>query len=207
MNSRFQNFKLPHEVIDVIIDEWCDRERGTRAVPTTKLELKNELGRAVGLGNGEENNTPAKGIYRYCSGETPLSLDKALAICRYMHNFELIQWMGYQAGMVMTPRAVIEELEGLETADIFDQIVECLTDTTYFIETLSRTYQSKPCFELITKIEGVFFKATLQMERCRLMFRKLIEKMMKPGSQGELWFGFEEKKTRKGRKNGRKETA
>lgn len=208
MNSRFQNFKLPHEVLDVIIDEWCDHERQVRHVPTTKLELKNELGRSVGLGNGDENNTPAKGIYRYCSGETPLSLDKALAICRYMQNFELIQWMGYQAGMVMTPRAVIEELEGLDAADIFDQIVECLTDTTQFIETLSRTYQSKPCFELITKIEGVFFKATLQMERCRLMFRKLIEKMMKPGAQGELWFGFDSlKKTRKGRKNGRKETA
>ncbi len=202
MINRFQNYKTPHEVLDVVIDEWCDEEKQTRHVPASKLELKNELGRAVGLGNGEDNNTAAKGIYRYCSGETPLSLDKALHICRYIHNYELIQWMGYQAGMIMTPRAVLDELDGMDASDIFDQIVECLKDTTSFIETLSRTYQSKPCFELITKIEGVFFKATLQMERCRLMFRKLIEKMMKPGTQGEIWFGFESKTKKRRKANG-----
>jgi len=60
MSDRFHSFKSPHEVLDVIIDEWCDGQRETRPVPVTKLELKNELGRAVGLGNGDDCNTAAK---------------------------------------------------------------------------------------------------------------------------------------------------
>jgi len=197
VNSRFQTCKTPHEVCDIIIDEWCDREREIRPTPVTKLELKNELGRAIGLGNGDDPNAPAKGVYRYCSGETPLSVEKALLICNYIKNYELIQWLGYQAGMIMTPRTVIDHLESLDAEDIFDEIVACLKETTNFIETLSTTYQAKPCFELVVRIEGVFLKTALQMEKCRLMFRKLIEKMMQPGSQGEIWLGFESKKKRK----------
>lgn len=200
MNSRFQTCKTPHEILDIVIDEWCDRERETRPNPTTKLELKNELGRAIGLGNGDDPNAPAKGIYRYCSGETPLSVEKALLICRYIKNYELIQWMGYQAGMIMTPRETIDHIDTLDAEDIFDEIVSCLRENTSFIETLSKTYQAKPCFEMVTRIEGIFLKTVLQMEKCRLMFRKLIEKMMDPGSQGELWFGFESKKKRKVKK-------
>jgi len=201
MNSRFQTCKTDYEVLDIVIDEWCDRERETRHTPATKLELKNELGRAIGLGNGDNHDAPAKSVYRYCSGETPLSVSKALAICNYIKNYELIQWLGYQAGMIMTSRAEVDKLDGMDAEDIFDNIVFCLKETTNFIETLSKTYQSKPCFELITRIEGVFLKTSLQMEKCRLMFRKLIEKMMKPGAQGELWFGFESKKDRKRRGN------
>lgn len=202
MNNRFYGCKTAHEVLDIVIDEWCDRERDTRPSPTSKLELKNELGRVVGLGNGDDHNAPAKGIYRYCSGETPLSIEKALAISRYIRNYELIQWIGYQAGMIMTPRAAIEQLDSLGPEDILDQIVECLKDTTRFIETLSRSYQSKPCLELINRIEGVFLKTSLQMEKCRLMFRKLIEKMLNPGRQGEIWFGFEKKPIKMHKKGG-----
>lgn len=197
--NRFERFKSPCEVLDIIIDEWCDQERDIRPNPTTKLELKNELGRAIGLGNGDDPNAPAKGIYRYCSGETPLSVEKTLLICHYIENYEFIQWLGYQAGMIMTHRAIIDNLDGLANEDIFEQIVMCLKETTGFVETLSHTYQSKPCYQLIVRIEDVFLKAMLQMEKCRLMLRKLIERMIKPGSQGELWFGFEPKKKNKKR--------
>ena len=202
VNNRFYDCKHAYEVLDILIDEWCDNERDTRPSHTSKLELKNELGRAVGLGNGDDHNAPAKGIYRYCSGETALSIEKALVISRYIRNYELIQWIGYQSGMIMTPRAAIDELDSMGPEDILDQIVECLKDTTRFIETLSRSYQSKPCLELINRIEGVFLKTSLQMEKCRLMFRKLIEKMLKPGSQGEIWFGFESTTKRKTPKKG-----
>lgn len=201
--NRFESFKSPHEVLDVIIDEWCDREREDREKrgisKVSKLALKNEIGRAIGLGNGEDPNSPAKAIYRYCSGETPLSLEKSLMICNFIKNYELIQWTGYQAGMIMTPRTVITDLESLSNEDIFDQIVKCLRETTGFVEMLSTTYQSKPCYELVVKIENVFLKAMLQMEKCRLMLKKLIERMIEPGAQGELWFGFESKKMKKKR--------
>jgi len=55
-------------------------------------------------------------------------------------------------------------------------------------------------FELIVRINDVFFKAILQMEKCRLILRKLIERMIEPGSQGEFWLGFESKKAKKKKK-------
>jgi hypothetical protein len=202
--NRFDSFRSPEEVLDIVVDEWCGREREYREkrgiAKVSKLELKNELGRAIGLGNGEDQNAAAKAIYRYCSGETPLSLGKALMICKFIENYELIQWAGYQVGMIMTPRAVINDLEALSNEDIFDEIVGCLKDTTGFVEMLSTTYQSKPCYELIVRIEDVFLKAMLQMEKCRLMLRKLIERMIEPGSQGELWLFGSKKATKKKRK-------
>jgi hypothetical protein len=91
VNNHFQACKTSHEVCDIVIDEWCDREREIRPIPVTKLALKNELGRAIGLGKGDDPNAPAKGIYRYCSDETPLSVEKTLLICDYIRNYELIQ--------------------------------------------------------------------------------------------------------------------
>jgi len=147
--NRFDSCKSPQEVLDVVIDEWCCKEKEAREKgcisKISKLELKNELGRAIGLGNGEGQNSPAKGIYRYCSGETSLPLEKALMICKFIKNYKLIQWAGYQVGMIMTPRAVINNLETLSNEDIFDQIVKCLKETTRFVEIPSNIYQSKPC--------------------------------------------------------------
>ena len=202
--NRFEQYKNPHEVLDTIIDEWCDAERDRRRraglpVPS-KLELKNELGRAVGLGNGDDSNSAGKGIYRYCSGETPVSIEKALQISHYIKNYEIVQWMGYHAGMLMTPRTLIESIEHLEEEDMFSEIVKCLKDTTKFVETLSSTYQSRANAGALMLIEEVFMRALLQMEKTRLMLKKLVERMLKPGTQGTLWWIEEKKKDQKRKK-------
>ncbi|TAN40766.1 MAG: hypothetical protein EPN22_16845 [Nitrospirae bacterium] len=200
--NRFSHFKNPHEILDTVIDEWCDRERERRKQegipPLSKLELKNELGHAVGLGNGGDDNSAGKGIYRYCSGETLISIDKALQICHYIRNYELIQWQGYQCGMLMTHRSVLDHIDEIEEEDMLDEIVKCLKDTTKFVETLSSTYQQKASFEAIRIIEDVFMKAILQMEKTRLMLKKLVERMLKPGTQGTLWCMPEKKNKKRG---------
>jgi hypothetical protein len=200
--NRFENFKNAHEVLDTVIDEWCDRERERRKLeglpPVSKLELKNELGRAVGLGNGDADNSAGKGIYRYCSGETPISVEKTILICHHIKNYEFIQWMGYQTGMLMTHRSIIENLDGIDEDDMLHEIVKCLKDTTKFVETLSSTYQSKASFEAIRIIEDVFMRAILQMEKTRLMLKRLVERMLKPGTQGAFWWMQEKKKKKNG---------
>ncbi|MEW6115346.1 MAG: hypothetical protein AB1553_00390 [Nitrospirota bacterium] len=200
--NRFEQYKNSYEVLDAIIDEWCDAERERRrqaGLPVlSKLELKNELGRAVGLGNGDDSNSAGKGIYRYCSGETPISIEKAILICNYINNNELVQWMGYHTGMLMTPRTVIESIGDLEEEDMFSEIVKCLKDTTKFVETLSSTYQSKANAGALMVIEEVFMRALLQMEKTRLMLKKLVERMLKPGTQGALWWTEEKKKRKRG---------
>ncbi|GER92659.1 hypothetical protein A45J_0377 [hot springs metagenome] len=199
--NRFENYKYAHEVLDIVIDEWCDRERERRRLeglpPISKLELKNELGRAIGLGNGDADNSAGKGIYRYCSGETPITVEKALQICHYIKKYDFIQWIGYQAGMLMTHRIAIENLDGIDEDDMLYEIVSCLKDTTKFVETLSSTYQSKASFEAIRIIEDVFMKAILQMEKTRIMLKKLIERMLKPGTQGSFWLMPEKKKKKR----------
>jgi hypothetical protein len=189
--NRFKHVRSVHEVLDTVVDEWCERERSERAakgVTVSKLALKNELGRAIGLGNGDDPNSAAKAVYRYCSGETPVSIEKGLAVCHHIKNYELIQWIGFEGGMIMTPKAVINDLEALDDSDILGEIVSCLTESTSLVSLLSTAYHGKPSFELITKVEDVFLRAMLQMEKCRLMLRHVIERMLQPGSQGELWF-------------------
>ncbi|MBI5205090.1 MAG: hypothetical protein HZA11_09250 [Nitrospirae bacterium] len=201
--NKFENYKNAYEILDAVIDEWCDRERERRRQeglpPISKLELKNELGRAAGLGNGDADNSAGKGIYRYCSGETPITVDKAMQICHYIKSYEFIQWMGYQTGMLMTHRSIIENLDGINEEDILSEIVKCLKDTTKFVETLSSTYQSKASFDAIRIIEDVFMRAILQMEKTRLMLKKLVEMMLEPGTQVSFWLMPEKKKKNKKR--------
>ncbi len=196
MNSRFKEYRNAHEILDEVIDEWCERERRRRIEkglpPPKKSDLKTELGRAVGLGNGDDEKSAGKGIYRYCSGETPISIEKALQICNHIDNHEIIQWIGYQAGMLMTPRAAIDAIGECAEEDVFEEIVRCLKQATRFIETLSNTYQAAASLEAMTAVEEVFMRSILQMEKTRLMLKRLLETMISPGTQRSFWFGIKD---------------
>jgi hypothetical protein len=199
--NRFQDCRNAHEVLDQIIDEWCEKERQGRTaqgLPTPKKsDLKTELGRAIGLGNGEDENSAGKGIYRYCSGETPLSVEKTLQICRYIGNYDMVRWLGFQSGLIMTPRAIIEAVGDLPEETLYEEIAACLKEASNFVETLSYTYRSSASFGSLKLIDEAMQRTVTQMEKSRLMLKKLIEGALKPGTQGAL-FGFkgdESKKT------------
>ncbi len=199
--SKFSEYRKPHEVLDAVIDGWCDREclsRQEKGFPfVSKLDLKNELGKAVGLGNGDCDNSAGKGIYRYCSGETPISVEKALLICRYIDNYDFISWIGFQSGMMMTPRAAVESVGELGEEELFGEIVDCLINAGDLTKILSRAYNAAASFNSLREIEEAFRKSILQMERTRLLLTELIERSLKPGTQGKFWAGPEPIKGKK----------
>lgn len=204
--NRFGEYKKPYEVLDAVIDEWCDRERASRTekgLPVrSKLELKNELGRIAGLGNGDAENSSAKGIYRLCSGETPISVEKALEICDYIGDYRFIQWIGFCSGMLMTRKAVIDAVEDLSEDGIYEEISKCFAGAGHLAKTLSDAYQSPASFSSLNMIEESFLQVNLQLEKTRLLLRELIERSLRPGTQGALWAGIGERKKDK-RRSGR----
>ncbi len=202
--NKFAEYKNGHEVLDEIIDEWCERkcgERVAKGLPASKkTDLKTELGLAIGLGNSDDPQSAGKGIYRLLSGETPISVERALLICRHIDDYRFIQWLGYQTGMLMTQRAVVESVGDLSEEDVFEEIVRCIKDASQFVETLSLTYKSAASFGSLRMVDEIFMKAITQMEKTRLMLRKLVEKTLKPGTQGAFWPGFEKRNSKGSRK-------
>jgi hypothetical protein len=197
--NRFEDCRSAHEVLDQIIDEWCERERQQRTakgLPTPKKsDLKIEIGRAIGLGNGDDESSAGKGIYRYCSGETPLGVEKALQVCRYINNYDLIRWLGFQAGLIMTPRAIVDSACELPEDALYEEIALCLNEASHYVEMLSFCYRSPASFGSLRIIDETCMQAVTQMEKTRLMLKKLIEGAIKSGTQGALFgFGHNEKK-------------
>jgi hypothetical protein len=170
-------------LLDEVIDDWVASEKANRekkGMTVSKLQLKTELGRAIGLGNGSDSEDAAlKGVYRYCSGETPLSLEKAIAVCRHIDDYRIAEWFAFRCGLLTTPRSTIEDLETLENEDVFLQLVEAQKQTSSFIALLSSIYQQKPSLKLMTDIENSHQKAALSMEKGRASLLALMEKMMK----------------------------
>ena len=169
-----------NELLDRIIDEWCIKEiskcQRRNNTYISKLSLKNELGKAIGLGTGQDPNSAAKGIYRYCSGETPLSVEKALMISRHIKNYELIQWIGWNAGTIMIPREIIHH-NGIENPKYtIREILKFVKLAHLCSEKLFFATQRKPNPAAIKSIENSFFKVVLQAEKCRFILKKFIEK-------------------------------
>lgn len=191
--ARFSEYREPHEVLDAVIDTWCESEcqaRRDSGFPlVSKLDIKNELGKAIGLGNGDNDTSAARGVYRLCSGETPITVEKALLICRYINNYDFISWIGFQSGMMMTPRAAVESISQLGEEELFSEIVDCLLNAGDLTKTLSKAYQSTASFNSLREIEEQFRKSILQQEKTRLMLTELIERGLRSGTQGGLWAG------------------
>ena len=48
-------------------------------ISASKLQLKTRLARSIGLGHGSDSDDAAlKALYRLCSAETPLSIERAI---------------------------------------------------------------------------------------------------------------------------------
>jgi hypothetical protein len=204
--NKFQDCRSVYEVLDLILDEWCESEKQKRAaqgLPTPKKsDLKTEIGRAIGLGNGDDESSAGKGIYRYCSGETLISVEKALQICRHINNYDLIRWLGFQSGLIMTPRAIIESVGDLPEEALYEEIAACLSEASKFAETLSYVYRTAASFGSLKLIDESLLRAVAQMEKARLMLKRLIEGALKPGTQGALFrFKDDENKKRQSKKN------
>jgi hypothetical protein len=182
VNDTITAYAAPHEILDLIVDEWTIAEKAAReakGIPTSKLQLKTELGRAMGLGNGSDSDDAAlKGVYRYCSGETPLSLEKAIIVSSYIKDDRLAQWFAFRLGLVATPRAALDEAD-LSGDDVFLSLIESQQKTSSLLSLLSSAYQKKPSRRIMGEIEATHQQALEALEKSRLLMLRAMEAMLK----------------------------
>ncbi len=187
MEDSLRHLRAPHELLTEIIDEWVAKEQAERrkiGIPCSKTSLKAELGRSLGLGNGADPDSAGRAIYRLCSGEQPLSLDRALDISHRTRDYRLVQWFGYQAGVLMTPRAAIGSADSLEDEDLVNQLARCLQENSSFVGLLSNAYTSKPSRQLVCAVEEAYCRLCLELEKTRLLGITLLENALS-GKAGE----------------------
>lgn len=187
-DGRVGHYQAAHEILDEAVDQFISEEKAIRekqGIATSKLQLKTALARSVGLGNGADSDDAAlKALYRLCSGETPLSMERAIALCQQIKDYRLIEWAAFRCGLLTTPRMTIDDVEQLDGEDVFAQVIEVQKETSGFVALLSSAYQSKPNRHLMNAIEDAHQKAALAMEKSAVLLVRFMEKMLKTEGKG-----------------------
>jgi hypothetical protein len=182
MNDGLGQYSSVQELFSEVVDDWVSSEKTSRekkGIPTSKVRLKTELGRAMGLGNGSDSDDGAlKGLYRYASGETSLSLAKTVAVCIFTKDTRLLEWGAFRAGLIATPRTMVDNGD-LTGEDVFLSLIEAQKETASLFALLSSAYQEKPSRELMRDIENLHQRAILAIERGRILMLSFMDKMLK----------------------------
>jgi hypothetical protein len=177
-----------NEILDDTVDQWVSEEKcrlEKEGIEASKLQLKTRLARSIGLGAGSDSDNAAlKALYRFCSGETPLSIERALLIGQQTRDYRLIEWSAWQVGLLTTPR-ITNGGDLPDGEDIFLQIVELQKETSGFVALLSAAVQGKPSRNLINAIEDAHRKAALSMDKSARLLSGFVRQMLKTGAAGK----------------------
>ncbi len=187
--GKVEQYQAVNEILDDTVDRWVTEEKGRlekEGISASKLQLKTRLARSIGLGHGSDSDDAAlKALYRLCSAETPLSIERAILIAQQTHDCRLIEWAAWRAGLLTTPRVGIPDADLLDGEDIFLQVVELQRETSSFVALLSAALQGKPSRQLVNAIENAHQKAATSMERSARLLSGFIKQMLKKGAAGK----------------------
>lgn len=185
MSDNVASYHTVHEILDEAIDAYVAKEKArieSRGIITSKLEIKARLARAIGLGNGGDGSDAAlKALYRLCSGETQISLERVILLCQQIQDYRLIEFAAFRCGLLTTPRAAIDA-DALDGEDIFLAVIELQKETSALVALLSAAYASRPSHNQMVAIEAAHKSAATAMERTTLLLVRFMGEMLKTGA-------------------------
>jgi hypothetical protein len=185
MDSKIGHYQTAHEVLEEAVDAFVAKEKALlekKGIPTSKIEIKTRLARSVGLGDGD---AALRALYRALSGELSLPIERAIAICQEIDDFRLIEFCAWRCGLLTAPRAVIEDVDGLDNEDVFAAIVAGQVETARLITLLTTAYQGRPSIDAMNAVEDAHRTAALALEKSALILVRFMEKMLKMGAAGK----------------------
>ena len=187
-DSKAERVAIAHEILDEIVDKFVNEEKGRlekKGIKARKIEIKTRLARAIGLGNGADSDDAAlKALYRLCSGESALSIERAVLISQETGDLRLIEWCAFRTGLITTPRVAIADLDALDAEDVFAQIVTLQQETSALVALLTTVYQNKPSEDTIGAVESAHRNVSLTLEKSTLLLIRFMERMLK-GAAGK----------------------
>ncbi len=185
MSDNVAGFHSVYEVLDDAIDSYVTKEKAVlekKGITTSKLEIKIRLARSIGLGNGAESgDAPLKALYRLCSGETQISIERAILLCQQIEDYRLIEFCAFKCGLLTTPRAAVDA-GSMDGEDVFQTVVELQKETSGLVALLSSAYGSKPSRSQLSAIETAHLRAATAMERSTLLLIGFMKGMLKTGA-------------------------
>lgn len=189
-DGKVERIGAVNEILDEIVDRYVTEEKGRlekKGIEARKIEIKTRLAKSVGLGNGSDSDDAAlRALYRLCSGESSLSLERAALITRQTGDYRLVESLAWSVGLLTTPRVAVDDLDSLDAEDIFAQIVTLQQESASLVTLLMSAYQGRPSREIVSAIEDAHRKAALSMEKgTALLIRSLVDKMLKTGAAGK----------------------